>query len=76
MASCGGTPPVDRAAPAIDRWAVAARHGLADPRVADAARWVLDLAVKRLPDTDLPAATRQQVDEIVRRRLAVAEGGS
>jgi glutamate--cysteine ligase len=67
---------VDRAGPAIDRWGDAARNGLGDPAVADAARWVLDLAVKRLSDTDLPAATRQRVDEIVRRRLAVAEGGT
>jgi glutamate--cysteine ligase len=66
---------VDRAAPAIDRWATAARCGLSDPGVASAARWVLDLACKRLSDTDLPAPTRQRVEDIVRRRLAVAEGG-
>jgi glutamate--cysteine ligase len=67
---------VDRAAPGIDRWVPAARRGLADPGVATAARRVLGLACERLSDTDLPAATRHRVRDIVRRRLAVGEGGT
>jgi glutamate--cysteine ligase len=63
-----------RCAPAADRWAQAARYGLADRPVAAAARAVLDLARNRLDRTDLPAAARAAVSEIINRRLAAGEG--
>jgi glutamate--cysteine ligase len=66
----------DRGAPGIDRWRAAARHGLADRRVATAARAVLDLACRHLDDTGLSSAARAAVREIVRRRLSGAEGRS
>jgi glutamate--cysteine ligase len=65
----------DRAAPAAGRWRSAAHRGLADPVVASAARAVLDLACRHLTDTDLPAASRRTVVDIVRRRLAADRGG-
>ncbi|MFB9237758.1 glutamate-cysteine ligase family protein [Plantactinospora siamensis] len=60
-------------APVADRWSVAARRGLGDPALARAARAVRDLALPALDRTDLPAATREQIDRIVRRRLTAAE---
>jgi glutamate--cysteine ligase len=62
-----------RCAPAVDRWAQAARHGLADPPVAAAARAVLELACRNLHQTDLPTVARETVRETVRRRLAAGE---
>jgi len=53
-----------RAAPAIDRWEVAARSGTADPAIAAAARGLLALALENLP-ADAPAPA----GDIVRRRL-------
>jgi len=67
---------IDRAEPAADRWQSAARRGLADPVVARAARGVLELACARLTDTDLPAATRRQVADIVRQRLGAQRGAT
>jgi glutamate--cysteine ligase len=63
-------------APAADRWVQAAHRGLADRTVAAAGRAVLDLACRRLDRTDLPAAARTAVSEIVRRRLDAGEGSS
>jgi glutamate--cysteine ligase len=62
-----------RCAPAAGRWVEAARHGLGDRAVAGAARAVLDLAARRLHLTDLPAAARAAVHEIIRRRLAAGK---
>ena len=66
----------DICAPVGDRWRAAARHGLADPAIAAVARKVLGLACARLHRTDLPAPTRQQVHEIVCRRMAGGGEGS
>jgi glutamate--cysteine ligase len=62
-------------APVADRWAAAARHGLADRPVALAARAVLDLAHANLHHTDLSPAVRDRVLDIVRRRLAAGREG-
>ncbi|GIJ65542.1 ergothioneine biosynthesis glutamate--cysteine ligase EgtA [Virgisporangium ochraceum] len=58
-----------RAAPAIDRWEAAARHGTADPAIADAARGLLALALENLP-VDTPG----QASDLIRRRLDSARG--
>ncbi|ASW55146.1 glutamate-cysteine ligase family protein [Plantactinospora sp. KBS50] len=60
-------------APAADRWAEATSRGLADATLARAARAVHDLAMPALAGTDLPPAVGEQIDRIVRRRLAAAE---
>jgi glutamate--cysteine ligase len=70
---------VDRArelcAPAAGRWLVAARRGLGDPTIGAAAQGVLDLARRRLDRTDLTSAVRQDVSDVVDRRLAgIPEG--
>jgi glutamate--cysteine ligase len=51
-------------------WLTAARHGLAQPALRAAATAVAELACQVLDRTDLPAATRDAVAEIVSRRLA------
>lgn len=66
-------------APAADRWAQAARHGLGDRPVAAAARAVLELAARRLDRVALAAPVRDHVRRILRRRLAAArerDGGA
>jgi glutamate--cysteine ligase len=55
--------------PTGDRWAVATQCGLRDPLVATVARQVLDLGCRNLHHTDLPAAGRRQVTDIVQRRI-------
>jgi glutamate--cysteine ligase len=57
------------AAPAAGRWEWAARRGLDDPTVRQAATGLLDLACRRLDRTGLPAAARDLVTDIVHRRL-------
>ena len=57
------------AAPVADRWLPAARYGLADPALRSVAADVLDLALRGLDRTGLPAATRDRVTEITDRRL-------
>jgi glutamate--cysteine ligase len=65
---------LDLAQPAAGRWLAAARAGLADPEVGRTAAAVLDLACRRIEHTDLPAAVRQQVVDIVQRRLRAGRG--
>jgi glutamate--cysteine ligase len=60
----------DLCAPVAGRWLPAARHGLARPEIARAARAVADLAGRLLPRTGLPARTCDDVNELVGRRLA------
>ncbi|GAB3809020.1 hypothetical protein GCM10027605_42740 [Micromonospora zhanjiangensis] len=60
--------------PVADRWAEAARCGLADPPLARAATAVLDLAVRALDRTDLGPTTRTEIGRIVERRLAAGKG--
>lgn len=62
-------------APVADRWAAAARYGLADPALARAAGTVLDVAGRALDRTGLPAAVRKEINQIVERRLAAVERG-
>ncbi|MDG4830959.1 ergothioneine biosynthesis glutamate--cysteine ligase EgtA [Solwaraspora sp. WMMD1047] len=59
--------------PVLDRWRDAALLGLADPDLARAAARVLDLATRVLDRTDLRPATREQIGNIVDRRLAAGE---
>ncbi len=56
-----------RAAPAIDRWEAAARHGTADPAIAAATRGLLALVLE-----NLPADTPGQAIAPIRRRLETA----
>jgi glutamate--cysteine ligase len=63
------------AAPAAGRWWSAARLGMADPVLRPVARAVLDLACRALDRTDLTAATRATVAEIITRRTAAHEKG-
>jgi glutamate--cysteine ligase len=58
-----------RAAPAIDRWEVAARSGSADPAIAAAARGLLALALEN-PPADAPALA----GDLIRRRLDEIRG--
>lgn len=55
--------------PVASRWRDAARHGLADPTLAVAARRVLDVALRALDRVGLPATTRTEISRIVQRRL-------
>ncbi|MEU4625554.1 glutamate-cysteine ligase family protein [Actinoplanes sp. NPDC023801] len=57
------------AAPAAGRWDAAARLGLADHPVREAATALADLACRHLDRTGLPAAVRDRVTGIVTRRL-------
>jgi glutamate--cysteine ligase len=57
------------AAPVAHRWLPAARDGLADQALRSVAADVLDLALRGLDRTGLPAATRERVTEIADRRL-------
>jgi glutamate--cysteine ligase len=60
---------LERAAPVADRWLPAARDGLTDPALRTAATEILDLALRGLDGTGLPAATRDRVAGIVSERL-------
>jgi glutamate--cysteine ligase len=57
------------AAPAAGRWHAAARLGLADHPVREAARALADLACHHLDDTGLPPSVQDRVTGIVSRRL-------
>jgi glutamate--cysteine ligase len=59
--------------PVAHLWREAARHGVAHPGLARAATVVLDVASNALDRTDLPSTTRKEINQIVERRLAVAE---
>ncbi|MFJ8578020.1 ergothioneine biosynthesis glutamate--cysteine ligase EgtA [Micromonospora sp. NPDC093277] len=60
------------AAPVADRWHAAARCGLADGPLADAAAALFELALAALPGLDLPAGSHEEMSrEIRRRRVAV-----
>ncbi|GAA0642746.1 ergothioneine biosynthesis glutamate--cysteine ligase EgtA [Kutzneria viridogrisea] len=58
------------AQPAVGRWLHAARVGTADPRVAGAARAVLDLGLRSLPRLGLPTDLHDEVTRSLDRRLA------
>ncbi|BCJ56672.1 ergothioneine biosynthesis glutamate--cysteine ligase EgtA [Micromonospora endophytica] len=60
------------AMPVAAHWAVAARHGLADPGLASAAAALLDLALAALRRLDLPAALHDEIDKGLRRRRQAA----
>ncbi|GIE33329.1 glutamate--cysteine ligase EgtA [Actinoplanes italicus] len=57
------------AAPAAGRWDAAARFGLADHPVREAAAALADLACRHLDRTGLPPAVQDRVTGIVARRL-------
>ena len=58
----------DLCAPVADRWATAARRGLADPELAAAAAALADLGCAELATTGLAADTVTEVSESVQRR--------
>ncbi|MDG4764720.1 glutamate-cysteine ligase family protein [Solwaraspora sp. WMMD406] len=66
---------ISYAAPVADRWLAAARHGLADPDLAAAARSLVDLACGALPDTDLPTDTVEMVIRALGDRLRDTDPG-
>jgi glutamate--cysteine ligase len=55
-----------------DRWQQATEHGLADPVLRSIAAQLFDLATPGLDGLGLPPAVREQVDEVLRRRLCDA----
>lgn len=62
------------AAPAADRWAVAARAGLGDPVVRTAAAGLAELACRSFDRTGLAEPVRQIVFEGISRRLRTRTG--
>jgi glutamate--cysteine ligase len=66
---------LDAAAPAAGRWLHAARYGLADRRIAQAANGVLELGVPALWETDLSPALIHSITESVHRRMAGTREG-
>lgn len=58
--------------PVAGRWRVAARYGLGDPPLAEAAAELLDLALEALPQLELPAGTQEEISRGIRRRRAAA----
>jgi glutamate--cysteine ligase len=63
------------ARPAADRWLPAARDGLADPLLAEAADAVLDVAITAIPDnTDLTGDAVEQVVGLLARRRRISGG--
>ncbi|GIG87296.1 ergothioneine biosynthesis glutamate--cysteine ligase EgtA [Plantactinospora endophytica] len=62
--------------PVAGRWAEAARSGLRDPLLGNAADTLLDLALRSLDRTGLPPATREEITRIVARRLTAVREGS
>lgn len=58
------------AAPVADAWVTAAREGLSAPALRTVATGLADLACRALDRTDLTVATRDEVAELVSRRLA------
>ncbi|MEU8261786.1 ergothioneine biosynthesis glutamate--cysteine ligase EgtA [Micromonospora sp. NPDC048999] len=61
------------ALPVADRWHAAARYGLADAALADAAAALLELALAALPGLDLPAGIHEETSRGIRRRRVAAE---
>ncbi|GAA4589384.1 glutamate--cysteine ligase [Actinoplanes octamycinicus] len=59
----------EAAAPAAGLWRAAAREGLRDPAVRSAAAGLAQLACRHLDRTGLPAAVREEVSGVLRRRL-------
>ncbi|SNS40977.1 ergothioneine biosynthesis glutamate--cysteine ligase EgtA [Actinoplanes regularis] len=57
------------AAPAADRWWVAARDGLGDPVVRTAAAGLAELACRHCDAVGLPPSVRETVFDVVTRRL-------
>ncbi|HEX6347003.1 glutamate-cysteine ligase family protein [Umezawaea sp.] len=62
--------------PAAGRWLSAARHGLADPLVGEAARAVVDIGCRALERTDLSIGQNAAVAEELHRTLAEKSGGA
>jgi glutamate--cysteine ligase len=62
--------------PAVGRWLAAARFGLADPRVGQAARAVVEIGCRALERTDLSIGQNAAVAEELHRTLAEKSGGS
>ncbi|MFU8851216.1 ergothioneine biosynthesis glutamate--cysteine ligase EgtA [Micromonospora sp. SL1-18] len=61
------------ATPVADRWRVAARYGLADPPLADAAVALFELALAALPGLGLPTGIHEETSRGIRRCRAAAE---
>lgn len=61
------------AEPVADRWHAAARYGLADAPLADAAAALFELALAALPGLDLPAGRHEEMSRGIRRHRAVVE---
>lgn len=61
---------LDACGPVADRWLVASRDGLADPRLRAAARAVLDIALRSLDRTGLDPSDQRAVAAMIDRRLA------
>ncbi len=59
--------------PVADRWSDAARHGLADSRLAAVARTVADLGCSALPNLDLPEHAIGHIADAIDRRLSRRE---
>lgn len=66
---------LELAKPAVGKWLLAARRGLADPGLATTAAAVLDLALRALGDTDVTPEIERYVGEVTARRLAGTIGG-
>ncbi|RZS43226.1 glutamate--cysteine ligase [Herbihabitans rhizosphaerae] len=64
---------LDACAPAVDRWIEAARDGLADPPVAEAARKVVEIGVAELPNTGVSPSLATSLADDVHLRL---DGGT
>jgi glutamate--cysteine ligase len=63
---------LDAAAPAAGRWLHAARHGLADRKVAQAASAALELGLRHVPGLGLPTELSAPVIDSLDRRLRTA----
>jgi glutamate--cysteine ligase len=65
---------VELCLPVADRWLPAARLGLADPPLAAAARGVVELGIRALPDTGLPLEVAESItaelDRVLHRAAA------
>lgn len=67
---------LDVAAPAAGRWLHGARYGLADRRIAEAARGVFELGVSALAETGLSRPLIDSITESAQRRMACAREGA
>jgi glutamate--cysteine ligase len=61
--------------PAVGRWLAAARYGLADPQIGQAARAVVEIGCRALENTDLSIGQNAAVAEELHRTLAEKSGG-